>query len=392
MKSTARLFNRHFILLFFSLLTLCFCHGMVCIELPLYLTDAGYGTTAAGYLTAAFAVVAMLSRVFGGRLTDRFPKTAVVAAGCLLYALGCALFPAFSGIGFLLLFRMINGMGYSAATTASYAACADVCPQERVGEGIAYFGIAQNIASAFSAMLLLAILRRWGYPVSFRASAAAGGIAALCALAARCRTGAAAPKAEKKKFSIRDYYEKSALPVGLTMFIVNLGFGIIGMYLTLFAVGRGYANPGLFFTISTVVMMVTKAAAGRVGERVPSMAIIVGCSLIGAVGMLLIALVDSEPVFYFAGVLYGLGSGANISRLDAEVYRRAPASRRGAATGTYMFFADLSFGASGLLWGSLMDVLPHETVFLLCAAVLAASAFAAPVLLRGGKTAEAVKE
>ena len=119
MKSTARLFNRHFVLLFFSLLALCFCHGMVCIELPLYLTDAGYGTTAAGYLTAAFAIVAMLSRVFGGHLTDRFPKTAVVAAGCVLYGLGCALFPVFSGVGFLLLCRMLNGAGFSAATTAS---------------------------------------------------------------------------------------------------------------------------------------------------------------------------------------------------------------------------------------------------------------------------------
>lgn len=387
MKSTARLFNRHFVLLFFSLLALSFCHGMVCIELPLYLTDAGYGTTAAGYLTAAFAIVAMLSRVFGGHLTDRFPKTAVVAAGCVLYGLGCALFPVFSGVGFLLLCRMLNGAGFSAATTASYAACADVCPQERVGEGIAYFGMAQNIASAFSAMLLLAILERWGYPVSFRTSAAAGGAAALLALAARYRTKPAAP-AEKKKFDPRDYFEKSALPVGLTMFIVNLGFGIVGMYVTLFAVGRGYVNPGLFFTISTVVMMVTKAAAGRAGERIPSMAIIVGCSLIGAVGMALIALVNNEMVFYFAGVLYGIGSGANISRLDAEVYRRAPASRRGAATGTYMFFSDLSFGASGLLWGSLMDVLPHETVFLICAAVLVASAFAAPALLRIGRPSE----
>lgn len=387
MKSTARLFNRHFILLFFSLLALSFCHGMVCIELPLYLTDAGYGTTAAGYLTAAFAIVAMLSRVFGGHLTDRLPKTAVVAAGCVLYGLGCALFPVFSGVGFLLLCRMLNGAGFSAATTASYAACADVCPQERIGEGIAYFGMAQNIASAFSAMLLLAILERWGYPVSFRTSAAAGGAAALLALAARYRTNPAAPT-EKKKFDPRDYFEKSALPVGITMFIVNLGFGIVGMYVTLFAVGRGYVNPGLFFTISTVVMMVTKAAAGRAGERIPSMAIIVGCSLIGAVGLALIALVDNETVFYFAGVLYGIGSGANISRLDAEVYRRAPASRRGAATGTYMFFSDLSFGASGLLWGALMDVLPHETVFLICAAVLVASALAAPALLRIGRPSE----
>ena len=42
---------------------------------------------------------------------------------------------------------MLNGAGFSAATTASYAACADVCPQERIGEGMVLCALSGGVDS-----------------------------------------------------------------------------------------------------------------------------------------------------------------------------------------------------------------------------------------------------
>ena len=153
------IFNRYFILLFLTSVCFCTATEMNNVVLPLYVTEDLGGTAATtGILTSIYTATSALSRPVNGILTDRHRRRTVMLIGCLLYAAGiffCGLVPVLSAA---FLARAVQGVGYSAASTANMAASNDVIPHEHLNEGVGYFGISQTLPSLFAPLLATTLI------------------------------------------------------------------------------------------------------------------------------------------------------------------------------------------------------------------------------------------
>ncbi|MDT7537469.1 MAG: transporter, family, multidrug resistance protein [Actinomycetota bacterium] len=107
----------------FVLALVAFCvalgFGIVVPAVPLFALQFGVGTTAAGAVVSAFALMRLLSGIGGGRLVDRAGERVALIVGIVVVAVSSL----FAGLAVnypqLLVFRAIGGIGSAIFTIAS---------------------------------------------------------------------------------------------------------------------------------------------------------------------------------------------------------------------------------------------------------------------------------
>lgn len=137
-------------LIFVLIIALTFCCFVMGQGLnsgtSVFLAGQGYGASLAGVLALVFSIAVALARLFVGPVIDNGKCSLVIIAGIAILIAGTALSAVVQGIPLFTISRLLQGVGFGAATTAASTAAASVLPQERLGEGIGYHGLGQAIA------------------------------------------------------------------------------------------------------------------------------------------------------------------------------------------------------------------------------------------------------
>ena len=150
-KKLERLWNRNYWKVMTANFTMSFAFYLLTPLLPLYLSET-FGSTKdmIGLVLSGYTLTALLVRPFSGFIVDSFPRKRVLMVCLLLY------FVCFGGyllVSSLLLFaivRTLHGGPFGASTVANSTMAIDVLPSSRRTEGIGYYGISNNIATAIA--------------------------------------------------------------------------------------------------------------------------------------------------------------------------------------------------------------------------------------------------
>ena len=150
-KKLERLWNSNYWKVMTANFTMSFAFYLLTPLLPLYLSET-FGSTKdmIGLVLSGYTLTALLIRPFSGFIVDSFPRKRVLMVCLLLY------FVCFGGYllaSSLLLFavvRTLHGGPFGASTVANSTMAIDVLPSSRRTEGIGYYGISNNIATAIA--------------------------------------------------------------------------------------------------------------------------------------------------------------------------------------------------------------------------------------------------
>ena len=417
---TERLWSPLFI--FIIIMTLCsFMVGQgLNSGTSVYLDHMGQGATLAGILAAVFSASAAVARIACGPVIDNVGRVVVMLGGTLCLFVG-AILPAFvSDTTVFTLCRILQGIGFSAATTASATAASDVLPLSRLGEGIGYYGLgqalamsigpalalflvntnpAENLYLGMSAMAALAIVftllcryeknpTRLPETSSYRqrieceaagdangegaaeAEAEAAKIGAAAAESATAEAEAEAPKVPAKKEGfLKSFFEPRAVPGMLPMLVLSPAFGFGIFFMGLYGTSLGYAGAGLFYTVSAIAMI-----AVRFMDRVAPFKIMTFTVLFGLIGFAMVFFAgQSELLFYAAGIPYGLCLGIAIPLNQSVAVKNTPAERWGAANAIYLLASDIGIGVASAVWGVVNDAAGFSVTIICAMCCVAAS-------------------
>lgn len=123
-----------------------------------YLERIGGSTGLAGIGALIFSLAAAVSRIITGPMSDSRGRRLVMVVGSCFMLAG-TIGPLFGNSDALfVLWRVLQGFGFAAATTASATAAADVLPLSRLGEGIGYYGLGQAIAMSCGPALAIFLI------------------------------------------------------------------------------------------------------------------------------------------------------------------------------------------------------------------------------------------
>ena len=305
-----------------------------------------------------------------------WPRDVLILAGTA----GAAVF---SDLSLFVLWRLLQGAGFAAVTTAAATAAADVLPAERLGEGIGYYGLGQAIAMSIGPALAIFLVSTDPAENLFRGlsiSAAAVFLISFCChyenkperlpetstyrRIANQRTEQE-QRQQKDEGVFHRIFEPGALAGALPMMVICPTFGF-GIYFTgLLGTKLGVANAGLFYTVSAVAMIIIRLSSRTFMDRTPAIRLhaasalagIVFCAMLVAAEQIAAGNAARDALFYLAGIPYGLCLGMALPVNQTVSVKNSPPERWGAANGLFLLLNDVDIGIAAIVWGVTNDLL-----------------------------------
>ena len=394
------------------------------------------GTTAyAGVLGAVFSGAAAVVRLLSGPLIDGRGRRIVMLVGFAALIVG-TVGPLFThDVAPFVVFRILQGAGFSAVTTASATAAADALPASRMGEGIGYYGLGQALSMSVGPALALALVstdppenlfigvtaiavvglamiflcRYEKHPEMLpegavyrrrleegESEAARRGTAealevtgrAGAAEAAEATTSAAQSRMEgqpRRESIASRIFEKHALPGTLPMIVLSPAFGFAIFFVGLYGASLGVGNAGLFYTLSAVSMILVRLKSGAFMDRFAPIKILpfaLACGLVAfamlvACGTVLDGTPVRDAVFNLSGIVYGFCSGIALPLNQSVAVKNTPPERWGAANALFQLANDVGIGGACVIWGIVNDCFGFPVTICCAMCCIVASYFVA---------------
>jgi len=379
-----KLWNSLYIKMLTIALLLSICANMVNTSLPLYVQQLGADKSIAGLVMGTFTIAALVCRPIYGNLVDIKGRKIVLLVGIAIIAFSILGFTFTTSIVMILILRAFMGVGFSGFSTAGGTVVADVLPSSRLSEGIGYYGISANIATACGPQIALLLIGVLGYNSVFITSLIVCIVGFFLVMtfnyekkakmALQAQEGYVEPP--KEKISLKSAFEKSAVPGSITQFFLIMPMGFAMTFIPTFGITAGIDGIGNYFTVFALTLLATRFFVGKLADKyglskvmVPGMAlIVVGVSILGISTNLM-------EVLIAAGFI-GLGYGCVNPTMNAFIMKVSPLDRRGAANATYYAAFDAGAGFGSMVGGVIVQSFGfHATFFCLVGIVLVGVAF-----------------
>ena len=376
-----------------------------------HLSYRGETAALAGIGAAVFSIAAAVSRIVFGPLADLRGRLLVITIGAIVLIAGTAGAAFLPDMKLFILWRFLQGVGFATVTTAAATAAADVLPVERLGEGIGYYGLGQAIAMSIGPALAIFLVSTDPAENLFRGlSIAATAVLVLSFFAhyennlerlpetatyrriadqrakkklerEQKKNKSASTERQPKESFLHKIFEPKALAGALPIMVIcpTFGFGIF--FTGLFGTKLGIANAGLFYTVSAFAMIAVRLASKSFMDRTPairlhiaaSLAGLVYCGMLIAVGLIPLDETARNILFYLAGIPYGLCMGVGMPVNQTVSVRYSPPERWGAANGLYYLLTDVGIGIASTIWGITNDNLGFTTTLCFVALLIVLS-------------------
>ena len=128
--------------------------------------DISYGTTA--WIFSAYLIVAAVMTPVAGRLSDLYGKKKVLLSLLVIYITGLTAGGFADNITFLLISRIIQGVGL-AAVPAAFSLLRDTFPPAKLSIAVGVFGSAYSAGSVVGLLVGASIIQTFGWHVTFLA-------------------------------------------------------------------------------------------------------------------------------------------------------------------------------------------------------------------------------
>ncbi|TYR80907.1 MFS transporter [Priestia megaterium] len=347
---------------------------MLTVTLPLYATDIlQAGKKSLGLIVTIFLISAIVFRPLSGKwMTSVGPKK-ILVIGAIIFLLGSLLYIEVNSLSSLLLLRILHGIGFGMSTTATGAIVANVIPDERRGEGMGYYATFMNLAMVIGPFLGLTLVTSLGHSASFIVTIISSILALLCTLILKVpalMTEPAVKAPHKKKASLSDFFEYSALPIAVSGFVLSFAYASVISFISVYAKEMNIgAASSYFFVVYAICLLLSRPFSGKWFDKHGENFVVYPAIFIFSLGIFLLSQTSSSISFLIAGGVIGLGFGTLTSSFQSIAVKAAPPHRRGVATATFFVLFDSGLGLGSFLLGIISTDTGYRGMYLLCAMI-----------------------
>lgn len=341
---------------------LFFAFYLIMPILPFYLKEIFHTPNSLiGIILACYTVAALTIRPFAGYLLDAMARKPLYVATYLFFVLFFGGYIVSISLFMVIIVRALQGIMFGIVTVAGNTVVIDIMPSERRGEGLGYYGLANNIAMAFGPMVGLFLHDYFSFNTIFFIAIASGTIGLILAYSVRTKQR---PPVKRPPISLDRFLLIKGIPAGIALLMLSVPYGITSSYIAVYAQELNLSiSSGLFFTFMAAGMMTSRIFSGKLVDRgyvsqVISVGIIfVIISYFGLAACLPIS--QHHPallstIFIVIALLVGTGFGIIFPAYNTLFVNLAEHNQRGTANSTYLTSWDVGIGV-GLVIGGIVS-------------------------------------
>lgn len=333
--------------------------------LPSYLSETfGADKQTIGIVLSGYTLTALFIRALSGYMVDSFPRRIVLMISYFFFAL---LFAGYLVAGTLLLFaivRTLHGAPFGATTVSNSTVAIDVLHPSRRAEGIGYYGLSNNIATAISPTVALLVFEAYNnYDILFWLAFATALIGLISTSLVKVNDREIVTN--KQPLSLDRFILLKGWRQGLAMICYAFSYGILATYIAIYGKDElGITSgTGLFFMLLALGLALSRIVGGRKlrqGKITQNAALGTAVSL---VGYLIFAAVHNHWGYYGAALIIGLGNGHMFPAFQTMFINLAENSQRGTANSTLLVSWDIGIGLGILVGGIVAEHISYHATF-----------------------------
>ncbi|MDY4363482.1 MFS transporter [Lactococcus lactis subsp. lactis] len=322
----------------------------------------------AGILSGIFIVGGFIARLWAGNNMKRLGAKKLLYIGTLIYFLLTFAYFFVHSVVLLLILRLVHGLGFGIAATASGTLAGAIVPSSRRGEGIGYYALSVTLSSAVGPFLAMFLYRTSGFYSLIWLSAlllfiALVGIFFIHVEKTTDSSNSVDNKVHKK-FAWSNYFEKEALPISLIAFLIGISYSSILSFMDAYARNIHLSEAAsFFFLVYAITVLLSRPITGRVFDGFGDNFVMYPTYLFFALGLLLIGFAHSGWMLLLAAIFIGLGYGSFSPFGQAIAIRNSEAHRLGITTSTFFGFMDMGVGFGPFILGMFMPLLGYRNLY-----------------------------
>ncbi len=329
---------------------------------PLYLIDKyDASKSLVGIILSSYTIAALLIRPFAGFVLDMVYRKPVYLIAYLLFVLSFIGYPIANTIGLFLFFRILHGFTFGFVTTAGNSLIIDIMPSSQRGEGLGYFGVANNLAMAVGPMTGLFLHDIYNFDVVFYTAIGIGTLGFVFASTIKARN--MADKTQKQALTFDRFFLFKGFNAGLSLLFMGIPYGIVVTYIAIYGKELGIlSSVGMFFTLMAVGLTFSRLIGGKMVDKGKLIQVIAWGTAFCVLTFLMLSgikLLDNQLtislVFYLISLLMGVGYGLIFPAYNTLFVNLAPNNRRATASSTYMTSWDIGIGIGLVAGGWIAD-------------------------------------
>jgi MFS family permease len=377
-----RLLTSNYLCACFANFWLNFSFYLIVPILPFYMTEHFDASNAIiGIVLSCFTLTALFVRPFSGFLLDltaRKPQY-LFSYLCIIGVYFGYMYAA--SIGWLAAVRLAHGFFLGSVTTAGGTLVIDIMPSERRGEGLGYYGMANNLAMALGPMTGIFLLNTYMHNYTLIFAAATATCAIGWVIATFIKTPAK-PKLLNAPMSLDRFVLIKGLRGGVSLLLMAIPYAMVTSFVAVYVEGLCINNgASLFFVFFSVGVIASRFFAGKQIDRGLLTTMIRRGTSLAVVAFALLGLTAHLPlsgvvlaIYFFAiAAFMGMSYGMIFSAYNTLFVNLARNNQRGTASSTYMTSWDIGIGCGLLLVGQLSSRIGLAHAYLIGSVVCLAS-------------------
>lgn len=339
---------------FFFMFSNMYCNPLV----NGYARDLGASSTFAGIIVGMMSIVAMFLRPIAGNMTDRFSKYSLAFLGGVLSFIGILGYIITPNSELLLVFRLVNGLGYVLCTVCMTTWLTYLVPLSHVGEAMSFYGMMNALAMAFAPAVSIDLYRVIGYRMAIVISA----VAALSEMIVIQFVGNRAqphPVTAAKANRHLKIIQKDAIPVAMLVCLFSIPYFATQADIVIYTEQRHLPIAvGMYFMAYAAVLLLLRLFLRQQFDTVRFGPWLIISTLATAFYLVMLTIMKTnwEMVLAAAGMAFGYGLIYSVCQSTAMML--APENERGLASSTFFLGLDVGMSLGPILGGIIDSMLP----------------------------------
>lgn len=339
--------------------------------LPIYLSEK-FGATkdVIGLVLSGYTIAALVFRPFSGYIVDSFNRKKTLV---LFMSISLVFYGFYLLAGTLILFtlvRTLHGAPYGASTVANSTIAVDVLPSSRRNEGIGYYGLSNNIATAIAPTIGIFVYK---YTHNFNILFLIAILFALISVIASSSINI--PQKEiiknKKKISLDRFFLLRGWFLALNMIFFSFCYGVLSNYVAIYGKEKMgiTAGTGTFFTFLSLGLILSRLQGNRSLREGKLLSHALIGIIISTLGYTIFIAFPNSFCFYLSALMVGLGNGHMYPAFQNMFIKVAHHNERGTANSTLLTSWDLGLGIGILVGGVVSEYFSYSAAFWLVSIV-----------------------
>ncbi|MDD4356478.1 MAG: MFS transporter [Smithellaceae bacterium] len=353
-------------------------HFLLMVTIASYAVNKFHASTnTAGLVAGIFIIGALTGRLGTGRVIESVGSNKVLKFSTVFFIITSALYFAAVNLPLLIGVRLLHGIMFGVASTATGTIVAQIIPGSRRGEGIGFYSMGAILSVALGPFVGMLLIHGTDFKMIFMlTSALASGSFVLSFLVdeTACKLSVQDRGITRGNSNVSNFLELKAVPISIVILIIGFSYSGVLTFVSLYSREiRLEEAASFYFLVYAVTVFVSRPFSGRFFDVRGANFVAYPGLILYAIGMLLFSQAVNGFMLLLAGALIGLGYGNFISCAQAISIKDVPPNRLGLATATFFIFVDLGFGIGPYILGSLVPFTGYRGLYFMMTGVILAT-------------------